>query len=269
MARDVQVNATLWALILGSIMFLAVFVLFIGLIPSECTILGGAKGLPDYNIGSASISGTSITMWNNSNNMNMTVNSDFIFHRQYIKLSGIELEFTMGNYVGMKLQKGESIYHFLQIRHITGRLPSWLGSLIYSANDLVDKSGNVYITKSILATHFDNSTGVARIVMHNDVITLDLTLKSLNSTNILNGWDNDGTIIFIGINFSIDWSKMGTNIWMLIGQILTFSTIQTGFVPLDLVLNTMVSLPIYLSGGYILYRLITGLIPTLSGGGGQ
>jgi len=98
-------------------------------------------------------------------------------------------------------------------------------------------------------------------------LTIELRLSGYtNTTSLSDSWD-DGNIR-ADLGYEVDFSAMGGNVWVLLATILTFQTIETGILALDVVLNTLVSLPVWVSIAYLLYRIVTGLIPTLSGGGG-
>jgi len=76
-------------------------------------------------------------------------------------------------------------------------------------------------------------------------------------------------LIHVAVDWSYDFTQMGINVWSLLGTILSFQTIKTGIAILDAVLNSIVSIPLWVAIAYLAYRFITGLIPFLSGGGGD
>jgi hypothetical protein len=71
------------------------------------------------------------------------------------------------------------------------------------------------------------------------------------------------------VSWSYDFASMGVNVWTLLATVLTFQTIQTGMSLLDGVLNSLIGLPLWTAIAYLAYKLITGLIPFLSGGSGE
>ena len=89
-----------------------------------------------------------------------------------------------------------------------------------------------------------------------------------NETTIGDSWDAGE------LNYMLSWelnaTASATNMFTLLGQILTFQAPNLG-VPSVFgdILNAMIAIPIYATCGYLIYKLIAGIAPWLSGGSGD
>lgn len=247
---------TLWSLLIATVMFLACFVLMVGLIPPD-TKVQFKNFEKEYRaiVPGADYEGSSFTMFNNSLSNTLTAGG-------YMDLSGTGLDLFLQWYYIPALGLNE-----LGGTHVEWRIPILNTQVLY--HNLVTKEGDVHLSAEYLLSHYDNTTLGSSIEFGCPHINLKMFIRSNSTAYSLSQALQAGHALYVTINYEIDFTKMGANIWVTLAQVLSFQAVVTGNVALDFILNAMISLPIYTSTSYILYRLITGLIPTLSGGGGQ
>lgn len=256
---------TLYALILSTVIFLSVFVLVVNFIPAEAynplKNYGGNYQPNDFGAGSVA-------------SFSYLANWTIVFGGgdQKVFLNGTEIHYewfdASHTYSGTNATLF-TFYHLYYSYYVFQERESMSSA---SPPDFDYPSPVELNTASFspkwLLLHYNNKTDTATFTITCSAITLKLTFFS-NSTDytLPSALQNEQPIRAI-VSWNYDFSSMGANIWGLLANILTFQTIKTGLLALDLLLNAVVSIPVWTSVSYIIYRLVTGLIPTLSGGGG-
>lgn len=243
----------LWVLLLGTVLFMSSFVMLIGLLPSEFTYT--YKDYEQvYNGTARDLRASKITAWSQSENFTIS-------HPQSIKRVYTEhdVRFAFSTVVG---QKVFSIYHvewYIPFTDVPVR-----GHFLET-----EPYQHIYVTKERLfqSAFYDSLEDTSQIEFACEHITISVIFQSPSENlTLAEAWDNGQ--LHLALNYEVDFTKMGSSVWTILASILTFQVISTGVLLIDIVLNTLISLPLYLSISYILYRVVTGLIPTLSGGGG-
>lgn len=252
---DIDVSSSLWSLMLATVMFLAVFVLVSALIPGDAYY--PYKEYEQYYPGAEKLSGSDLNMFSSHDNFSATfgVTVGNIYEKTYMSLD-LRLHFSLFPREGATLI----------VEHVDARVPylNWvLWSHYFQHGDHTD------VVLQDLVEHYDNLTLSSKIDVSCSHGTLSFIIKSnVTGESVLLAWQK-GEPVQINVDYSVDFSKMGTNIWSILASVFTFQTIKTGVLMIDILLNSLISVPTFIASGYILYRLITGLIPTLSGGGGN
>jgi hypothetical protein len=252
---DIDVSSSLWSLMLATVMFLAVFVLVSALIPGDAYY--PYKEYEKYYPGAEKLSGSDLNMFTSHDNFTATfgIQVGNIYEKTYMSLD-LRLHFILFPREGAT---------FI-VEHVDARVPivNWvLWSHYFNHADHTD------VVLQDLVEHYDNLTRSSRIEVICSHATLTCVFKSnVTDESVLLAWQN-GSPVQVNIDYEVDFSRMGTNIWSILASVFTFQTIKTGVLVIDLLLNSLISVPTYIASGYILYRLITGLIPTVSGGGGN
>lgn len=251
---DIDVSSSLWSLMLATVMFLAVFVLVSALIPGDAYL--PYKEYEKYYPGAEKLSGSDLNMFTSHDNFSASFGqyTANIYEKSYMSL---DLRFHFAVF-----RQGATLI----IEHVDARVP-FLGWVLWSHYFQHEDSMEIVIDD--LVGHYDNLTQSSKIIATCPHGSLTLTFKSnVTGESVLLAWQNSEPVQ-VNVDYSVDFSKMGTNIWAILANVFTFQTIKTGETMLDILLNSLISVPTFIASGYILYRLITGLIPTLSGGGGN
>jgi len=249
----------LWVLIIGVVAFLSTFTGILSILPPE--IFGTyVNRYNTYGTGSETFSATS---WNSYNaSLNFTLG-----HGSTIKDSGFGsavLNFRWA-YVTASID-------YLTIEHFTGTVNlGVLGWLVWSSDNLVydngkDKLGLVEIFDP---SHYDTARDTSKVVWSCPHITITINYVSNTTGKTLHDVLTDsGGVVLLIINYQIDISSMGLNMWQVLANVLTFQAIRSGNAMIDVLLNSIVSFPTWTAFAYIAYKLIAGVIPFVSGGGG-
>lgn len=138
--------------------------------------------------------------------------------------------------------------------------------LHYSTKSGIDRGEQ--IIKSELVTDFTTDlNGTFYSARCNSGIQVTI-LYTTNETDIGTGFDA-GHLSFL-LSYELNATMSAVNMFTLLGQILTFQAPNLG-VPgiFGTILNAMIAIPIYATSGFIVYKLIAGIAPWLSGGSGD
>jgi hypothetical protein len=253
-------QSTLWTLILGTVMFLTVFVMCIQFVTP---LYSEASKYEAYKVNREKYKGIDLNIYNQTLTFNL---SQAEVHRETISGHTIEFLWWQGGYP-------INSYWYLEIRHVTWEL--WAGSMISTREYfwLQTETGKgaygLPARSNILSPKcYDNDTDTSNFVVTCPHLELNVFMSSNTSGYDLPYCLLNGKTVKITLNYELNVEGMSTNIWSILGEILSFQTIKTGNEYTDYFLNALVSVPIYVAIGTIFYRLITGIIPFLSGGGG-
>jgi hypothetical protein len=266
---DVHINQSLYALLLSTVIFLSVFVLIVRLIPAEA--YNPLKNYKD-NYQPSDYGAESINAFSYTSNFTLVFDGGWPLTPTKVWFNDTEIHFTYSSATALTNEQNAVM---ININHFQWSWWIWPTNEAFHSTSAPDfdyptghGSGTPSFSPKWLMQHYDNKTDTATFSAKCDHITLRFTITS-NSTayTLPDALKNRQPIHFIS-NWSFDFTAMGANIWSLLGSILTFQSIVTENAMVNVVLNTLISIPIWVSITYILYKLITGLIPFLSGGTG-
>jgi hypothetical protein len=256
-----NVTGTLWVLLLSTVMFLASFVMVNALFPGYLQTGQAYRQLYEsYVTGRETLRGTDFDVFNQTANQTMTSSLSLT----YVKITLIKGIDIRGFYHYFSGSQEKSMFSFI---HVTNTWPFTDIPLI--SHLLVKQDGKNNILRSDILSVYDNSTGGSLVKISCEHISIDLVFRPNDTSETLPTALDNGDPINLSFSYQIDFASMGANIWTVLANVLLFQTIKTGQSILDYMLNALVSIPIYTSIGYIIYRIVAGLIPTASGGGGQ
>jgi hypothetical protein len=125
-----------------------------------------------------------------------------------------------------------------------------------------------FITRDYLVADFeDTKNGTSYSARCNSGVQVTI-LYSGNETDIGDSWDN-GQLQYM-MSWELNATLSSVNMFSLLGQILTFQAPVLG-VPgiFGSILNAIIAIPLYATTGYLIYKLIAGIAPWLSGGSGD
>jgi hypothetical protein len=266
---DVHINQSLYALLLSTVIFLSVFVLVVRLIPPEA--YNPLKNYKD-TLNPSDFGAESINQYAYTSNFTLSYDSGFILSPTKIWFNDTEIHFTYSSASDVSNEQNATM---INVNHFQWSWWIWPTNEAFhstSAPDFDYQTGHGTGTPSFspnwLMLHYDNKTDTATFSAKCDHISLKLTFTSNSTGYTLPEALKNRQPIHVISNWSFDFASMGANIWTLLGSILTFQSIVTEVALVNLLLNALISLPVWVSISYILYKLITGLIPFLSGGSG-
>lgn len=132
-----------------------------------------------------------------------------------------------------------------------------------------NETGNVgsIIVKNQLLYDYSSSLNGSLYNAKDDTTNLNIVYSPENRT-MAESWDN-GFIHFM-LSYTFNASATAMSMWSLLGQLLTFQSPDLG-IPGTMgdILNAMIAIPMSALIIYILYKVIAGLVPMLSGGSGD
>jgi hypothetical protein len=125
-----------------------------------------------------------------------------------------------------------------------------------------------YIVKDVLVNDFETSlNGTYYDARCNSGIQVSI-LYTGNETTIGESWDANKLNFMI--SYELNATASAINMFTLLGEILTFQAPSLGISGwLGYLFNQIIAIPIYALSGYLIYKLITGIAPFLSGGSGD
>lgn len=145
----------------------------------------------------------------------------------------------------------------LQIKYLNG---SWIG--------ISPGSYSIRINKAILENGWSAETNCSGFYASGPVTVSILFMPTDQSKTIGQAWD-DGHISYM-FSYEVNWNSTGLNAWNIVGQILSFQIPNLGVPGIaGTIIGLIISFPYYSLIAYIVYKLIAGLIPFLSGGSGD
>ena len=161
---------------------------------------------------------------------------------------------------------------FLWISHETQHwflgLFSWWTYDLLSFTTKGAISRGTLIDKATLVSDFDATmNGTYYSARCNDGIQVNILYTSPNAT-IGDGWDY-GHLAFL-MSYELNATATSVNMFTLFSQVMTFQAPNLG-VPgwFGSLLNSVVAIPIWAITLFLVYKLITGIAPWLSGGSGD
>jgi hypothetical protein len=103
-----------------------------------------------------------------------------------------------------------------------------------------------------------------------EVITTNVIFEIYNSSFSTIADSFDAHLLNYTLSYDINLTSMAPNAWTIIGSLLTFRAPEIGWSgDMGTVMNFIIAIPIWASIAYLVYKLVTGLVPFLSGGSGD
>jgi hypothetical protein len=162
----------------------------------------------------------------------------------------------------------------IQVRHVTRQ---WWGNS-FSALQFKYANGTVIpniltvdhdkITKDILVSAWDDEKGYSAFYAYGSLTCSILFYPTNRTQTIAQAWDA-GKISY-SLSYEVNWNQTGINAWTIVAQLLTFQVPNLGVEgPAGTILSMVIAFPFLSLMAYIVYKIIAGLIPFLSGGSGD
>lgn len=160
----------------------------------------------------------------------------------------------------------------MQARH---RQRNWFGPLAWYSTlaDLTFYSSGIdlgiYLDKDELVDSWSSTNNASAFSIKGGQIASSLLVKPYNySFTIGQNWDN-GTLNYL-LSYEANLTASGIGAFTLISQLLTFQAPSLGIGgPWGSFLNLVIAIPMWSCIAYIVYKVIAGLIPFVSGGSGD
>jgi len=248
---------------------LGVWALLVGLIPTDFLTAGFAPTYADMET-AASFSMANITMYDNLGADNMTY--PYSSYDDGPTPPDWEMGLPAGQYFEVWWSESGGA-RMLEFRHTTN---VWWGRAYVSMDIYGIDDQYVQFRKRIFGDTFgtltDNWSAEANAsVFYTRTPVRSSILLEYNQTAFANwqaAW-NAGNISYT-LSYEIDWNATGVNAWSLVGQLLTFTAPSLSMTGIGgVILNAVIALPVWSLIAYLVYKIVAGLIPFLSGGGGD
>jgi hypothetical protein len=133
---------------------------------------------------------------------------------------------------------------------------------------LSDYGAQGYITPTDVLQNYDSTLNSSTIALYDTHISASVTWVSNDSSITLPTAFKNHNPVRIYILTTPNMESTSTNLWEALAKFFTFQTVNTGIQIIDLFTNLLVTIPVYIALFYTAYRLVSGLIPFASGGGG-
>ena len=134
---------------------------------------------------------------------------------------------------------------------------------------LSDYGSQGYITPTDVLQNYDATLNSSTLSLYDDHISAEVTwISNDSSISLPNAFKNHDPVR-VYIQSTPNMQSTCTNLWEALGRFFTFQTVNTGIQIIDLATNLLVTIPVYIALFYVAYRLVAGLVPFASGGGGD
>jgi len=253
-------------------MFVFIFVFFgffsalLVTMPTQFVILGVGANVQDKEAVDF-FNEHNVTAYNQTLSLNLTCPGSE--KRDYGLPEGQQLEFWWSVMVGTKI---------FQVRHLTDNFWGWWWGYHmltvqepYRSKLKDPRYPDTLVKEDVVTNLFDEDYNASYCEFACGCgISLKLFIMTYNqSWTLSESWDNNKLKLFT--SYDIDWTKTGTSMWHIMGQLLAFQNPNLG-VPgvFGYVLNKGLSLLLTASVLLLFFALITSVIPFIRGwvGGG-
>jgi hypothetical protein len=185
--------------------------------------------------------------------------------------SGKQLSIWWDNYFGVETPYGNP--YCLGISYETqhwlfGYFEYWTSERLHFISQSKNSRGDWIIKDELLDDFSTKLNGTLYDARCNSGVQVNILYTGNGTATLEQSWDAGQLAYMISYEFNATASSV--NMFTLLGQILTFQAPALG-VPgfLGDLMNAMIAIPIYALSAYIVYKLLTGIAPMLSGGGGD
>jgi len=125
------------------------------------------------------------------------------------------------------------------------------------------------IIKANLVDHWDSDKNATILIAKCDHITTNIIFQPRNSSwSIGDSWDQEK--LNFALSYDVNWNATGVSAWTIVAQLLTFQAPDLGIGGVGgIILNAIIAIPTWSLIAYIVYKIVAGIIPFISGGGGD
>jgi len=138
----------------------------------------------------------------------------------------------------------------------------------YVNGTLISTPRHAMIEKEILVGAWDTEKGYSAFYASGPISVSVLFYPTNRSKTISEAWD-EGKISY-ALSYEVNWNQTGVNAWTIVAQLLTFQVPNLGIGgDGGTILTMVVAFPVWALIAYIVYKIVAGIIPFLSGGSGD
>lgn len=185
------------------------------------------------------------------------------------------LQYDFGLPSGQKLEIDWVIRYgqsYVYVRHLVGQtLGYWTN---YHNLDVYTTSGvmlpyNDKMFKPDLVANWNPDKNASIFNVKCDHITSNIIFQPRNSSwTIGESWDQEK--LNFAMSYEVNWNATGVSAWTIVAQLLTFQAPNLGIGGIaGVILNAIIAIPMWSLIAYIVYKIVVGIIPFVSGGGGD
>jgi hypothetical protein len=126
----------------------------------------------------------------------------------------------------------------------------------------------LYVTD--LTNRWDSTINMSVFSAQCDHISTNIIFEIYNSSYATIADSFNAGFLNYTMSYQMNMSTTGLNAWSVVGSLLTFQAPNVGWTGTGgLIMNSIIAFPVWAMIAYLLYKLITGLIPFMSGGSGD
>lgn len=243
--------------------FFIVFSAFLVNMPGEFLGLGVDADVQDKEV-AAFFNAANVTMYN------YTLSIDLIFDTPYENQSGLPSGQALRFSFGYETHFTRDMF---EIHHLTSNFAGWWWDWHYLVMPEVywrqtTLGSGIGIDRNGLLELFDETANATYAEFVCEHISLKVFILTANqSWTLQESWDNGKVKIFT--SYDIDWSKTGTSMWHVMGQLLTFQNPELGIPGLGGdILTAGFGGALWACIAILFYAIITAVLPFVSGWGG-
>jgi len=190
---------------------------------------------------------------------------------------GSSKQYDFGLPSGQKLEvwfsqeSGYPTFKALELRHLMNQfLGAWYDwHRLDWTTKTTGREVKYWVLKDDLEEAWDSTVNASLFTAHCDHITTSVMIMPYNSSwTIGESWDN-GYLGYV-LSYEVDWNATGVSAWTITAQLLTFQVPDLGIPGVGgTIMSYLIAIPVWSLIAYLVYKLVVGLIPFVSGGGGD
>jgi len=237
----ISINASLWNLILGVMMFSVIFVLCIQFATPVYT---AQKQYLAYEVNRDNFRGTDLNSFNGSASLSFN----------FAQGDSVDKSFS-GHSVRITSSTLQSFLGAFSVFHITWSFLIWETIEAMQCLEVKGESNFDGLTVNQILTNtkiYNNSTDTASMTYACDHLTIKFRLSAKDNTTSLKVALQNNLEYHIECFYDLDFSAMGVGIWNILASIFMFQAIQTGNLSADMLLNSLITIPLYVGFGFVL-----------------
>jgi len=240
---------------------LGVFALLLGTMPGEFIT---ETWNPDYRSVETkeTFDAANILMYDNAESGKLNY-SDGPMQYDFGLPSGQKLE------IDWVIRYGQS---YVYLRHLVaktfGYWTNYHNLYIYDMSGVMLQYGDK-IFKADLVSNWEEDRNATVFNAKCDHITSNIIFQPRNSSwSIGESWDQEK--LDFALSYDVNWNATGVSAWTIVAQLLTFQAPDLGIGGVGgIILNAIIAIPTWSLIAYIVYKIVAGIIPFISGGGGD
>lgn len=138
----------------------------------------------------------------------------------------------------------------------------------YGSTTPVDTWQNRFITREIMVENWVASKNGSAFTARGS-ITANILFTPTDPSKTIGEAFDDSTVSYY-LSYAPDMNQTGLNAWTIVSQLLTFQAPDFGIGGVaGLLLNGIIAIPIWSMIAYLIYKIVAGVIPLISGGSGD